>query len=68
MLMTSYSMRQLLEQTLLRHFRNHMTGFFYMNDYLIDLCVSNGIASHSYFASDRIPLAMQSSIRACASN
>ncbi len=33
MLMTSYLMRQLLEHTLLRHFRNHMTGYI-MNDYL----------------------------------
>ena len=30
---------------------------------LIDLCISNGMASRSCFAPDRIPLAMQSSIR-----
>ena len=29
----------------------------------IDLCISNGMASHSCFVPDRIPLAMQSSIR-----
>ena len=28
----------------------------------IDLCISNGMASHSCFAPDRVPLAMQSSI------
>ena len=30
---------------------------------LIDLYISNGMASHFCFAPDRIPLAMQSSIR-----